>query len=217
MTTEPIPNSDLIKDTDGFIARFDRHFSIALSRLLVPTPITPNHITTFSLFLAIAGCWGVASGIYRQQVLGALALWFCCILDGCDGELARLKNLCSPWGAAYDLTVDHITHFITFVAIAVGLHRGRPDLFIWPAAILLLTGFLASAFSVWYLVLRVPQAQRGRMAILIERLASRDYVYLILACIVLDRLYWFVWAAGIGSHFFYLALWWLSLKRPSTA
>jgi phosphatidylglycerophosphate synthase len=199
--------ASLPKDTDGYIARLDRRLSITISAALLGLPVTPNDITTASLVLGLLGAWWLASGSYGLTVAGAALLWFCCLLDGCDGEVARLKLLCSPSGAAYDLAADHVAHLATFVAIPVGVHRALPQASFKLPGVLLVSGFLACMFSVWYLVLRKPENERGRHALLIERVASRDYVYLILLLALLGRLDWFLYAAGVGSHVFWAALW----------
>ncbi|MDE2039761.1 MAG: CDP-alcohol phosphatidyltransferase family protein [Elusimicrobia bacterium] len=205
--------ASLPKDTDGYLARLDRRLSLALSAFLLRFPVTPNDITTAGLALSLLGAWLLASGRYRWTLAGSLLLWFCCLLDGCDGEVARLKLLCSPDGAAYDLASDHLSHLATFIAIPVGARRAFPGLsFFWPGT-LLLSGFLASAYSVWHLVLRRPEAERGAGALFIERVASRDYVYLIVLAAAAGRLDWFLDAAAVGSHLFWLALWLLAWPR----
>ncbi len=203
----------LAKDNDGYLARFDRRLSTALSRLLVRLPVTPNAITTAGLALGLAGAWGLASATRGGQFSGALVLWVCCILDGCDGEVARLKLLSSDSGATYDVAADHLAHLATFAAIPIGVHRLRPSAAFARPGLLLLCGFALSTFSVYWLVLRLPESRRGRFSLFIERIASRDYVYLLVAATALGRLDWFLWAAGIGSHVFYLALWTLALRR----
>lgn len=203
----------LAKPTDGYLARLDRRLSIALSRRLLPfDSITPNAVTTASLALGLLGSWWLATGEQGWQLAGAFLLWFCCILDGCDGELARLKLLSSPEGAAYDLWADQFSHLATFVAVPVAVYRARPDLELLLPGALLVTGFLGCMFSVWRLVLSRPESERGPHALLVERLASRDYVYLIAALVAVGRLEWFLWAAGAGSHVFYAALWALELR-----
>ncbi|MEQ1920107.1 MAG: CDP-alcohol phosphatidyltransferase family protein [Elusimicrobiota bacterium] len=197
----------LAKDNDGYIAMLDRSLSIAITRLLLPFPVTPNHVTTAGLILGLLGAWWLAAPTAHVQFYGALVLWFCCLLDGCDGEIARLKHLSSPTGAAYDVWADHVAHLMTFVALPIGVARLHPGQdWLIPGA-LLVTGFLACGFSVWYLVLRVPEERRGPLALTVERIASRDYVYLILVLTALGHLDWFVWAAAIGSHLFNAFLW----------
>ncbi|MDD5305186.1 MAG: CDP-alcohol phosphatidyltransferase family protein, partial [Elusimicrobia bacterium] len=107
----------LAKDNDGYIAKFDRTLSIAITRLLLPFPVTPNHVTTAGLVLGLLGAWWLAAPSARLQFYGALILWFCCLLDGCDGEIARLKHMSSPSGADYDVWADHFAHLATFVAL----------------------------------------------------------------------------------------------------
>lgn len=209
--------SRLAKDNDGYIAKFDRTLSIAISRLLLPFPVTPNHVTTAGLVLGLLGAWWLAAPSAALQFYGALVLWFCCLLDGCDGEIARLKHLSSPSGAAYDLWADHFSHLATFVALPIGVARLHPGLdWALPGA-LLVTGFLACGFSVWYLVLRIPEEKRGPLALTVERIASRDYVYLIVALTAIGHLDWFVWAAAVGSHAFNAFLWLQARRVTATA
>ncbi len=197
----------LAKDNDGYIAVFDRRLSIALTRLLLPFPVTPNHVTTAGLALGLLGAWWLASSSALVQFYGALVLWFCCLLDGSDGEISRLKHLSTPWGASYDVWADQFAHLATFVALPIGVARLHPGHDWLVPGVLLVTGFLACGFSVWYLVLRVPEDKRGPLALTVERIASRDYVYLILLLTAIGRLDWFVWAAAVGSHAFNAFLW----------
>lgn len=197
----------LAKDNDGYIAKFDRTLSIAITRLLLPFPVTPNHVTTAGLIFGLLGAWWLAAPSARLQFDGALILWFCCLLDGCDGEIARLKHMSSPSGADYDVWADHFAHLATFVALPIGVARLHPGHDWLLPGILLVTGFLACGFSVWHLVLRVPEDKRGPLALTVERIASRDYVYLIVVLTAIGRLDWFVWAAAVGSHLFNAFLW----------
>ncbi len=207
----------LAKDNDGYIAKFDRRLSIAITRLLLPFPITPNHVTTAGLAFGLLGSWWLAAPSARLQFFGALVLWFCCLLDGCDGEIARLKHMSSPTGATYDVWADHFSHLMTFVALPIGVARLHPGQDWLVAGVLLVTGFLACGFSVWYLVLRVPKDKRGPLALTVERIASRDYVYLLVALTAIGRTDWFVWTAAIGSHLFNAFLWLQSRRVVAAA
>ncbi|MDE2491495.1 MAG: CDP-alcohol phosphatidyltransferase family protein, partial [Elusimicrobia bacterium] len=203
----------LAKDNDGYLARLDRRLSLVLTRLMLPWPITPNQVTAASLVLGLLGAWWLAAPSAERQLWGALLLWFCCLLDGCDGEIARLKLHQTRWGGEFDLLADHVAHLATFVALPIGVARLHPGVDWRLPGVLLVTGFLACGFSVWWLVLRVPEERRGPLALVVERIASRDYVYLILALTLVGRLDWFVWTAAVGSHGFWAALWWLSWRQ----
>lgn len=203
------------KASDGYIARFDRRVSTFVSSLLLKTPVTPNHITTASLLVGLLGCWWLASGVYAWQALGALLLWSCCILDGCDGEVARLKLLCSPSGATYDVAADNIAHLATFAAVVVGVQRSNPETTFLVPGLLLLSGVTACMYSVWWLILRRPDEKRTATELLIERVASRDYIYLVVGLVLVGKLHWFMWTAGLGSHVFNGALWWSARAKAS--
>lgn len=142
-----------------------------------------------------------------MEVLGAVLLWSCCIFDGCDGEVARLKHLCSPAGGLYDVIADNIVHVALFIAIPINVSRHHPEASFLVPGVLLVSGLLACMFSVWWLVLRRPKEERGHAGLVVERLASRDFLYLILLLVLIGKLDWFLWAAGIGSHLFNLGLW----------
>ncbi|OGR90701.1 MAG: hypothetical protein A2V88_10660 [Elusimicrobia bacterium RBG_16_66_12] len=202
--------SRLSKDNDGYIARLDRRLSLAITRLLLPFPVSPNMVTSASLVLGLIGAWWLAAPSASIQFRGALTLWFCCLLDGTDGEIARLKHHITPWGGDFDVLADHIAHLATFIALPIGVARLHPGGNWWAPGVLLVTGFLASGFSVWWLVLRVPEHERGPLSLTVERIASRDYIYLILALTAIGRLDWFVWAAAAGAHVFWAWLWWMS-------
>ncbi|MDX6769377.1 MAG: CDP-alcohol phosphatidyltransferase family protein [Elusimicrobiota bacterium] len=201
---------------DGYLARFDRALSVRLSRLMLPFPVTPNAVTTASLLVGLWGAWKLAGPTTADHFIGAFLLWVCALLDGCDGEIARLKHLSSPSGAAYDIWADHVAHLATFVALPFGVARVHPGTDWTVPGVLLVSGFLACGYTVWKLVLSVPDEERGPLALTVERIASRDYVYLLLVLTALGRLDWFVWAAAYGSHAFWLWLWWQSNRLTKT-
>jgi phosphatidylglycerophosphate synthase len=204
----------LRQPSDGYLARFDRAISIALSRVLVRTPLTPNVITALSLVVGLAGAALLATTTLGTAVLGSLLLWVSCILDGCDGEVARLKLRMSPFGARFDRAVDDVIHLATFGAIAVHVHRTRPDLSLTGPALLSFLGVVVSMTSVWWLINRLPSEQRLGFKRVYERVASRDYVYLVVILTAVSRLEWFLWAVAIGANLFWLSLWgWARVTR----
>jgi len=208
--------ASLGKPTDGFLSRFDRRISTALSRRLAATAVTPNAITWTSIVIGVAGALAIAVGSPGPAIpfVGTLLVWLSAILDGCDGELARLKWMASEGGARLDLFGDHVVNFAVLAAVAVHVHRARPPGFA-AASILLALGVAASAWT----VARFQSAARGPgrrdLALAVERLASRDFVYLLIPLAALNRLDWFFWAAAVGSNLFWLLLW--ALHRRTRA
>ncbi|MBI4677065.1 MAG: CDP-alcohol phosphatidyltransferase family protein [Elusimicrobia bacterium] len=199
----------LPQPNDGYIAQLDRRVSIPLSKLFVRTPVTPNQITASALVLGLMGSWLISTAVYPLAVLGAFILWLCVILDGCDGEVARLKLMMSPEGGRFDVIVDNVVHVALFLGIAVAMHRQDPAANILLPLAVLLTGFGACGFTVWWLVLRHPKDARHEAQVLVDKLSSRDFIYLIVVLAVLGKLGWFLWAAAVGSHVVNLAFWWV--------
>lgn len=205
----------LRRESDGYLARLDRTLSVALSRLLIRTPVTPNGITAVSLIVGLLGALLLASPEYWVALLGAALLWSGCVLDGCDGEVARLKLRTSRFGARFDIIADNIVHLAIFVAIPVHLSRLHPGFDVWDPAAVLIAGVLLSTFSVWWLILRQPEERRAGPQRIYERIASRDFIYLVFLLTAIRHLEWFLWSAAIGANLFWLSLWWVSLRmRP---
>lgn len=112
------------RETPGLVARyFNKPISFAITRRLVGTSITPNQITVVNFGIALLAALCLASLDYPTRILGAILMQLSSILDGCDGEVARLKNQCSKLGAWLDTIFDDVTNNLFFLAIAIGLWR----------------------------------------------------------------------------------------------
>ena len=120
----------LVKDTDGFMARhLERPISLAVSRLLAPTPVTPNQMTLFSVAVGVVGAPFFLSPQPYAQTIGALLLLAHSILDGCDGELARLRFQESRWGGILDFWGDNVVHAVVFACMGIGWSQASGE---WP-------------------------------------------------------------------------------------
>ena len=97
-----------------------RHFSYPVTRVLVRTPITPNQITALSLVFGLAGGIICLKGDYLSILIGAVLFLICYVLDNCDGEIARLKNMRSRFGMRFDTFVDWLVHAVFFVCVGWG-------------------------------------------------------------------------------------------------
>ncbi len=84
-------NRWLVKPTDGVFARMNRRISIPISRQLIKFPITPNMVSRFTLGVSLVAGASYAMGGYLNTLVGAILSVWASILDGCDGEVARLK------------------------------------------------------------------------------------------------------------------------------
>jgi phosphatidylglycerophosphate synthase len=141
-------NSWLVKPTDGIFARANRRISIPISRQLIKFPITPNMVSIFTLGVGFASGLFFAFGGYWNAVFGAFLCLFASILDGCDGEVARLKFQESDFGCWLETVCDYLFYLVLFVGMTIGLWRGSgtKTYLVWGA--LLLFGAMASFLAV---------------------------------------------------------------------
>jgi phosphatidylglycerophosphate synthase len=207
--------ASLIRPTDGFFARhFDRYLSRRLSVVLVRWGLHPNLITAAATLVGLAGAGLLASIDRPLQVLGALIVIFATVLDGCDGEVARLSLRTSKLGGRLDLIGDNIVNGAVFVAIGTASLRAHPTPLMQAAVGAALVGLgLATAAGFWYSTWLSRSGRQEAIRDRYESLVSRDFAYLILVLAVLGKLSWFVWAAALGSNLFALLLAALRLKE----
>ena len=95
------------KTNDGPVSRWlNRPVSIRLSKVLVNFNIMPNQISLFSFVLSMIAAGLFALGNYWFLALGGIIAQFASIIDGSDGEVARLKYLSSDYGGWFDAVLD---------------------------------------------------------------------------------------------------------------
>jgi phosphatidylglycerophosphate synthase len=112
----------LYKPTDGLIARtIDRHVSLAITRRLLSTRITPNQMTALATIVGAIGVWILSRGGYWSVLAGAALFEAQGILDGCDGEIARIKYLHSRAGEWFDQVADDVLNIALLAAVGLVL------------------------------------------------------------------------------------------------
>jgi phosphatidylglycerophosphate synthase len=113
----------LVKPTDGIFARFNRRISIPISRQLIRFPVTPNMVSLFTLGVSFLAGLYFAMGGYRNMLAGALLGVFASILDGSDGEVARLTLQESEFGCWLETVCDYLYYLFMFAGMTIGLLR----------------------------------------------------------------------------------------------
>lgn len=187
---------------DSLIVRMlNRRMSQALTKRLVHTAVTPNQITLSSAALGVGGAFLLAQATDVLQIIGSLLFLCSTIIDGCDGEVARLTFQESDFGGKLDIMMDNVVHLFLFSGIAFGLYRenGAPIALVLGA--LTLGGVLISLVAYLPTLWR-PSDERRAHTRLHESLASRDFAYLLLLLAFFDRIEWFLWTAAVGTYVF---------------
>jgi phosphatidylglycerophosphate synthase len=162
----------------GFVARrFNKPLSVRFTRhVLTATPITPNQITLFAAAIGVLGCALIASGRWTVMVAGFACQHIQSVLDGCDGELARVRMQQSKLGAWLDTFVDDVLNVIVTVAVGVGVARAGAGT--WAAVVGVAGGAMLVASNV--IIMRDMRRQK----------ASGD---------LMDMVWWFSGGKKLGA------------------
>jgi len=113
----------LKKTSDGPVSRYlNRPISTRITRYLLRTDITPNHVSFFSFILAMLGAFLFFSGGYINLVIGGILAQLASIIDGCDGEIVldRYADAFLLFGLTYYVYFtdrNFLVLFIGFLAI----------------------------------------------------------------------------------------------------
>lgn len=135
MATLSSPDGSYTLERPTQLFPITRQLSYPLTHLLYRLPITPNQVTALSMVAGLIGAWCFTLGTWEGQVAGGLWLVACYTLDNCDGEIARLKNLSSAWGAHFDDFVDWLVDSAFFAALGFGVWQSSGEIFwVWLGA-----------------------------------------------------------------------------------
>lgn len=125
--------------TNGVVARYiNKRISLPLSRMLARTRIHPHAITVLNMMVGLASGIGTAGVLYISLLNGALLFQLASILDGCDGEVAKLTHRTSYFGQLIDTISDNSATFSFFIGLMIHEYRvgGHVSAFFWGAALL---------------------------------------------------------------------------------
>jgi phosphatidylglycerophosphate synthase len=208
------------KEEDGFLARhLNRRVSRFISRGLVLTPVTPNQITLVGASIGMAGAFLLSWAGYWPKLIGSLLFLLCIIVDGVDGEIARLKLQATSFGHYLDIITDNIVHIAIFAGITLGLYRDSPNPEYFGILCFLIGGFGLCGVAVYQCILkRSPDElrQSPQTIRIMALLSNRDFAYIVVALALVQRLHWFLLGAALGTYLFAATLWVMSFYERRT-
>lgn len=135
-----------------------RPLSKPLTLLLLRTPITPNQVTIFVGILGLIGCGLTALPGQSMLIVGALLVFVAGVIDGCDGEIARLKLQSSPIGAWLDTIVDEVTSVAYFIAIGYHTYALHPESYVAASIVGGTALYIAGIYGIYYFCIVVLKA-----------------------------------------------------------
>jgi len=210
--------SALIKDTEGFMSRhINRKISLALTHRLMATPVTPNQMTVISTLIGLIGALLFLFDSYYAQLIGALLFLSHSILDGCDGELARLKLMESRLGGMLDFWSDNIVHVAVFACMGTGWSMSAHSTGPLMLAGLAVSATIVSAGIIFAhtmldraksgpLYTSVSTARPSTMTRIADMLSRRDFIYLVVLLAMIGKWHWFLVLTAIGTPIYAVML-----------
>ena len=128
---------------EGFVSRYlNRRFSRPLAKLLAPTPVTPNQVTVVSWVVALAAAGAFST---NASALGGMLAQASSILDGTDGDLARVQGTATPFGAFFDAVLDRYADVVIILGMVFSLDESRPE--VWLAGLAAMIGSLMVSYT----------------------------------------------------------------------
>lgn len=197
--------------------KLNRFLSRPLTAFFLRTPATPNQVTCISLAFGLLAGFLFSRGSTSLTILGALAFQTAVVLDNCDGEIARAKNLKSILGGWLDIAVDVIVDIALFSGLTIGLAKAGAH------GPFLLLGFLCILGSVINCLIVILQKIRGfgpavfnrphpegieRINIffqIIDALRDGDVSWFVVLFALFDKTLYLLWFSA-----FYMQILWLS-------
>ena len=114
------PNPHRAEELEDWLNRRIFHpLSRFMARGLVPTGVTPNMVSVLGVLVVVG-----AALVYTRMawplgaILGFLLHLFWHVVDGADGDLARLTGKTSPIGEFVDGVCDYLGHIVLYIAFA---------------------------------------------------------------------------------------------------
>ena len=138
----------LAKLTDGPIARvLNRPISLKISEMLLKTRITPNQITLLSFITGIIASVFFYLGDYIYLIIGGVLVQISSVVDGCDGEIARLKLRQTNYGGWFDAVLDRYADGLIIFGMIYGHWALHGNALIWTVGFAALIGSFLNSYT----------------------------------------------------------------------
>jgi phosphatidylglycerophosphate synthase len=180
---------------DGIVSRYlNRPLSRPTARLLRHTPVTPNEVTVVSLLIAFGAGWLLYLG---HNVWAAIAVHLSSVVDGVDGDLARLTGKGSRFGAVFDAVLDRYADGAIVGGAAWWAYKHES----YPAAALVGLIALVGAFAVSYSRARMEASAGFAPEGFLLGVGTRDVRLLVLTLgLLVGQAWWALVLIAVAAH-----------------
>jgi phosphatidylglycerophosphate synthase len=213
-----------------------RQLSRRVTPVLLRFPITPNQITFAAMVAGLSASWCLYVGRPAVALVGCVLFIVCQVLDNCDGEVARLKNMRSRLGGIFDDTSDWLVHSSLFIAL--GAHAWAVDgrtLWLWLGIITALgvcCEYVLTLARTWSEPTVGPDLVPGdptaavspfdlagevrwmdKAVYVLRVLVDADFCFMLPAFVLSGTVWILLAAAAIGNHVYWMASFYEGARR----
>jgi CDP-L-myo-inositol myo-inositolphosphotransferase len=136
------------KSTDGYIAHYiNRFFSTRITAVLAKLGLSPNFITLISFSLALLGAFLFLIPSRVMMITAGCIVQLASIIDGCDGEISRLRMSMSAYGAWMDTLLDRYADVFILLTLGYTFLLSHPNLFTYLVIVFSVAGTILTSYS----------------------------------------------------------------------
>ena len=141
-------NNSNSKINDGSISKYiNRPISKWITSKIIDYPLTPNQISIAVFFISVFSGLIISIEGYFFLLLGALLAQLSSILDGCDGEIARLKLLESKFGGWFDRVLDRYSDLFILMGLTFHTYFIHKTLTVFFIGFIVVGGKIISSYT----------------------------------------------------------------------
>jgi len=180
------------KTNDGLISTYlNRRISNWITSKIVDYPITPNQISVVTFLISVIASLIIVKQGYFFLVLGALLAQLSSILDGCDGEVARLKLLSSKYGGWFDQVLDRYSDLFIITGLTFHTYLLHETLAVFIIGFIAVGGKIILSYTAYVYDSVISKHNNFRMGrditifiILVGAIMNIPYITLVILAVV---------------------------------
>ncbi len=180
---------------DGYISKhINRKMSEPMAHLLAKTNVTPNQMTWVAFGIALLS---FVSFVLGNNIIAGLLVQLSSVIDGIDGNLARLKGMTSEFGGFFDSVLDRYADILIVLGLTLWSlsHETYPGM--WLSGMLAITGIICISYT----RARINPNHRHLFDTGFKSLASRDIrLFLIMIGAVIGQAYFCLVAIAVLTN-----------------
>ena len=187
-------NNSSSKINDGSISKYiNRPISQWMTSKIIDYPLTPNQISIAVFFISVFSGLIISIEGYFFLLLGALLAQLSSILDGCDGEIARLKLLESKFGGWFDRVLDRYSDLFILMGLTFHTYFIHKTLTVFFIGFIVVGGKIISSYTAFVYDTVVSAHNNFRIGrdliifiILIGALLNIPYITLVVLAFIMN-------------------------------